>query len=431
MSPKNVKLSSASTDALLTSAIASPSPPTQLCAQLTQLTYWNVENTGDAEHPWLSACDSSGERCQLPRVCALICAYSRAEKLPLHRATQTGPFILTWTMSNDSPVLTNNSTDLPVSAGQDDSYVLLLIVLSVFAAGTLVLLSLLLLFCHRCCMRGRRYSRASDDPEKTNTTYAEDSQPTQDALSASGCHDGDSERFVSTSIIGRRVSFNESALTNRKRLLRTRTKVYSHRRRLPSLEKSPSDSSAPASSIIIYQISERRVFRDPLDWVGGLPGDPHHSVITDQRRQSSLVRRPLTHSQTIETFGNRAEAESKSSLEGDSNQALGQKSVLRFFSKLRRHASLEGVGPYFRRWKFDSSHRAASLDDKGSPKGAPSSDKELQVKQQITLKRTLLSEMIQLSLFHSHLWTALDFSLYLLSVCPIQPQHLHRQSSSG
>ncbi|CAG07725.1 unnamed protein product, partial [Tetraodon nigroviridis] len=157
-----------------------------------------------------------------------------------------------------------------------ENYVLLLVLLSVFAGGTLVLLSLLLLFCHRCCMGGRRYSRcedapatrtqvlglsafvfqtnggdslpfrASDDLEKTNTTYAEDSQPNQgrggvgthpntspgaqaglhpfppseitfhldesDALSAASCRDGESERFVSAGYTGRRVSFNESAL---------------------------------------------------------------------------------------------------------------------------------------------------------------------------------------------------------------------------
>lgn len=46
----------------------------------------------------------------------------------------------------------------------------------------------------------------------------------------------------------------------------------------------------------------------------------------------------------------------------------GQTSVLQFLSKLRRHASLEGAGPYFKRWKFDSSHRAASLDAKGLAK---------------------------------------------------------------
>uniref|UniRef100_A0A673AHA2 CACN subunit beta associated regulatory protein b n=1 Tax=Sphaeramia orbicularis TaxID=375764 RepID=A0A673AHA2_9TELE len=58
-------------------------------------------------------------------------------------------------------------------------------------------------------------------------------------------------------------------------------------------------------------------------------------------------------------------------MRGDLIPASGQTSVLHFFSKLRRHASLEGAGPYFKRWKFDSSHRAASLDAKGSPKRRP------------------------------------------------------------
>uniref|UniRef100_A0A3B1J250 CACN subunit beta associated regulatory protein n=1 Tax=Astyanax mexicanus TaxID=7994 RepID=A0A3B1J250_ASTMX len=47
--------------------------------------------------------------------------------------------------------------------------------------------------------------------------------------------------------------------------------------------------------------------------------------------------------------------------------------VLQFFTKLRRHASLEGASPYFKikRWKFDSSQRASSLDTRGSPKRRP------------------------------------------------------------
>ncbi|CAL9688814.1 unnamed protein product [Knipowitschia caucasica] len=319
-------------------------------------------------------------------------------------------------MSNDSPVLTSlteNSTDGPVSAGQADSYVLLLVVLSVFAGGTLVLLSLLLLFCHRCCMGGRRYSRASDDPEKTNTTYAEDSQPTQeitirldesDALSASSCQDGDSEQFVSAGIIGRRVSFNESALYEQEKTAQDRVRRYTltegdfhhlKKARLTHLHLPPAhcdlkiltimecdstESSTvninenPVSKVplSIYQLNERRVFGDPQGWVGGLPGDPHHSVIMEQSRQSSLLKRPAhTRSQTMETYGNKANAESEMSLESDSSQATGQKSVLKFFSKLRRHASLDGVGPYFRRWKVDSSHRAASLDDKVSPRRRP------------------------------------------------------------
>lgn len=67
----------------------------------------------------------------------------------------------------------------------------------------------------------------------------------------------------------------------------------------------------------------------------------------------------------MEAVGDRGEAESESGSRGQLTQAPGQTSVLHFFSKLRRHASLEGAGPYFRRWKFDSSHRAASLDAKG------------------------------------------------------------------
>ncbi|XP_069562255.1 voltage-dependent calcium channel beta subunit-associated regulatory protein isoform X1 [Brachyistius frenatus] len=336
-----------------------------------------------------------------------------------------GSLTLTWTMSNDLPVLTSlteNSTDVPVSAGQVENYVLLLVLLSVFAGGTLVLLSLLLLFCHRCCMGGRRYSRASDDPEKTNTTYAEDSLPTQeltirldesDALSASSCHDGESERFVSTGSTGRRVSFNESALYEQEKTTQDKGRRYSaterrytltegdfhhlKKARLTHLHLPPapcdlkiltimecdstegsniniSETAAPKLPLSIYQPTERSV----PDWMGqslsgGLPGDPHHSIILDQapRQSSSAMKSQHTRSQTMEAIGDRGETESERGQRGESTQAPGQTSVLHFFSKLRRHASLEGAGPYFRRWKFDTSHRAASLDAKGSPKRRP------------------------------------------------------------
>lgn len=321
-------------------------------------------------------------------------------------------------MSNDLPVLTSlteNSTDVPVSTGQVENYVLLLVLLSVFAGGTLVLLSLLLLFCHRCCMGGRRYSRASDDPEKTNTTYAEDSQPTQeitirldesDALSATSCHDGESERFVSTGSTGRRVSFNESALYEQEKTTQDKGRRYTltegdfhhlKKARLTHLHLPPapcdlkiltimecdstesstiniSETRPPKLPLTIYQPTERRV----PDWMGqsisgGLPGDPHHSIILDQgpMQASSAMKTQHTRSQTMEAIGDRAEAESERGMRGESTQAPGQTSVLHFFTKLRRHASLEGAGPYFRRWKFDSSHRAASLDAKGSPKRRP------------------------------------------------------------
>nr|XP_020471860.1 voltage-dependent calcium channel beta subunit-associated regulatory protein-like [Monopterus albus] len=321
-------------------------------------------------------------------------------------------------MSNDLPVLASlneNATDVPVSAGQVESYVLLLVLLSVFAGGMLVLLSLLLLFCHRCCMSGRRYSRASDDPEKTNTTYVEDSQPTQeitfrldesDALSASSCHDGESERFVSTGSTGRRVSFNESALYKQEKTTQDKGRRYTltegdfhhlKKARLTHLHLPPapcdlkiltimecdstesstiniSETAAPKLPLTIYQPTERRV----PDWMGqslsgGLPGDPHHSTVLDQghRQGSSAMKTQHTRSQTMEVIGDRGEAGSERGMRGELTQAPSQTSVLHFFSKLRRHASLEGAGPYFRRWKLDSSHRAASLDAKGSPKRRP------------------------------------------------------------
>ncbi|KAM9789506.1 voltage-dependent calcium channel beta subunit-associated regulatory protein [Neosynchiropus ocellatus] len=314
-------------------------------------------------------------------------------------------------MSNDSPVLTTlteTASDVPVSAGHVENYVLLLVLLSIFAGGTLVLLSLLLLFCHRCCMSGRRYSRASDDLEKTNTTYADDSQPTQeitirldesDALSASSCHDGESERFVSTCSTGRRVSFNESALYEKEKTTQEKGRRYTltegdfhhlKKARLTHLHLPPApcdlkiltimecdstesstvninEAPGPKLPLTIYQPADQRF----PDWVGpsqtsGLPGDPHHSIILDQSPKQTLSGMKSKRSQTMAALGDRKDADG---VRGEST--LGQTSVLHFFSKLRRHASLEGAAPYFRKWKFDGDHRAASLDAKGSPKRRP------------------------------------------------------------
>lgn len=47
-----------------------------------------------------------------------------------------------------------------------------------------------------------------------------------DALSATSCHDGESERFVSTGSTGRRVSFNESALYEQDRATQDKCRRY-------------------------------------------------------------------------------------------------------------------------------------------------------------------------------------------------------------
>ncbi|KAM6948330.1 voltage-dependent calcium channel beta subunit-associated regulatory protein [Aplochiton taeniatus] len=327
-------------------------------------------------------------------------------------------------MSNDLPILTSlteNSTDLPVSTGRVENYVLLLVLLCVFAGGTLVLLSLLLLFCHRCCVGGRRYSRASDDPEKTNTTYVEDSQPTQEitirldesdaaSTTTTSCHDGETERFLSTGSTGRRVSFNESALYEEERKNQEKGRRYTltegdfhhlKKARLTHLHLAPPPSAlkiltimecesaasstmnineppAPKPPLVIYQLPERGVPPASNIWLGqslsgGLPGDPHHSILLDQGPPQKLpVLKPQhTHTRNLEAIGDRGEGEREMKGGRGMSPPPSPTPVLQFFSKLRRHASLEGAGPYFKKWKFDSGHRAASLDAKGSPKRKP------------------------------------------------------------
>uniref|UniRef100_A0A8C2X2C8 CACN subunit beta associated regulatory protein n=1 Tax=Cyclopterus lumpus TaxID=8103 RepID=A0A8C2X2C8_CYCLU len=258
-------------------------------------------------------------------------------------------------------------------AGQVENYVLLLVLLSVFAGGTLVLLSLLLLFCHRCCMGGRRYSRW--------VTHCVGPSGNTRGLQEATCHDGESERFVSTGSTGRRVSFNESALYEQEKTTQDKGRRYTltegdfhhlKKARLTHLHLPPAPcdlkiltimecDSTESSTVNINETAAPKlpltIYKVTFPWLGGLPGDPHHSTILDQSPRQAI--------------GDRGEAESESGMRGESIQAPDQTSVLHFFSKLRRHASLEGAGPYFRKWKFDSSHRAASLDAKGSPKRRP------------------------------------------------------------
>ncbi|XP_055722615.1 uncharacterized protein LOC129813965 [Salvelinus fontinalis] len=326
-------------------------------------------------------------------------------------------------MSNDSPVLTSlteNSTEVPVSAGRVENYVILLVLLCVFAGGSLILL----LFCHRCSVGSRRYSRASDDPEKTNTTYVEDSQPTQDitirldesdALSPSSCHDEETDRFMSTCSTGRRVSFNESALYEKESKTQDKGRRYTltegdfhhlKKARLTHLPLAPPPSTLKILTIMecestessslnvnepptpklplypLYQSSERA---GPA-WLcqssgSALPGDIHHYILLDSRLSHSppILCPPTPRSRTAEAVGDGPWVRTEGGREitgmrgvrGTFPAPVHRGSVLHFFCKLRRHASLEGAGPYFRKWKFDSSHRAASLDAKGSPKKRP------------------------------------------------------------
>ncbi|NWQ83332.1 CBARP protein, partial [Columbina picui] len=306
-----------------------------------------------------------------------------------------------------------------------DGYVLLLALLSIFIGGTLVLLSGILIICRRCCEAERRHSRASDDPEKTNTTYLEDSQPAQgechggaggavvtcqrlppsatscspssvedpDCLSSSSYRDAESERFLSSSSsTARRVSFNEAALFDQGKKTQEKGRRYTltegdfhhlKNARLTHLHLPPpalkivtihecesSENSLamtprlppPKPGLAIFQVSphtwEART-KEP-SWAGGGRGCVWSPASTHSPPDPQFAAAPRS--------GKAAGAGSGSP--GEPPPAPAQGTVLQFFTRLRRHASLDGASPYFRikRWKLESTQRASSLDTRGSPK---------------------------------------------------------------
>ncbi|XP_055072827.2 voltage-dependent calcium channel beta subunit-associated regulatory protein isoform X1 [Misgurnus anguillicaudatus] len=335
-------------------------------------------------------------------------------------------------MSNDSAVwknLTEHSTDVPVSSGTQNGYVLLLVLLSIFVGGTLVLLSVLLILCRRCCEGDRRHAwfilclRASDDAEKSNTTYIEEAQPVHeitirvdesDCLSAASSHDMETERFLSTGTTGRRVSFNEAALFDHSKKTQEKGRRYTltegdfhhlknarltHLHLPPpalhiltiheceSSENSIAMTTRPVakSSLSIFQppvcsLPQTALTSRSLSPSSALPGDALNSVV-DKFCESITKTGPEPSSpclmevrggvvRTTGMMGNGREGTSASVTALSSPGGPLQGPMQQFFTKLRRHASLEGASPYLKikKWKFDSSQRASSLEMRGSPK---------------------------------------------------------------
>lgn len=71
-------------------------------------------------------------------------------------------------------------------------------------------------------------------------------------------------------------------------------------------------------------------------------------------------------------FPSQLEAGARSAKPGGPGAAAGPGEagpVLQFFTRLRRHASLDGASPYFKvkKWKLEPSQRASSLDTRGEP----------------------------------------------------------------
>ncbi|XP_045905595.1 voltage-dependent calcium channel beta subunit-associated regulatory protein [Micropterus dolomieu] len=328
-------------------------------------------------------------------------------------------------MSNESTVwniLPENSTEIPFEAkGQQDGYVLLRVILSIFLVGTLIFISLLLFAYHCCCRRGKFC--ASDDPEKNNTTYMEESQPTHeitirvdesDCLSMGSSHNQETERFLSTGTTGRRVSFNEAALFDHGKKAQEKGRRYTltegdfhhlknarltHLHIPPpalkivtihecdSAENSITMTTRPVtkSALSIFQpmlcpLPQTALTSLSISPSCALPGDALNSVVDTSFSENTI---PLSTKEpsSIEMIGAgpRGRGSSVSVGEGATagsgalpagGVAGSQGPVLQFFTKLRRHASLEGASPYFKikKWKLDSSQRASSLDTRGSPK---------------------------------------------------------------
>ncbi|XP_072338165.1 voltage-dependent calcium channel beta subunit-associated regulatory protein [Scyliorhinus torazame] len=321
-------------------------------------------------------------------------------------------------MSNDLPAwkyLTENATAIPKDPSVQDGYVLLLVLVSVFIGGTLVLLSGILIICRRCCETDRRYSRANDDPEKTNTTYLEDSQPTQEitikvddseCLSAGSYHDLETERFLSTCSTGRRVSFNEASLFDHGKKAQEKGRRYTltegdfhhlKNARLTHLHISPPSlkivtihecessennslamtTQAPPSSktnlsifqSIINPLPQTALTSHSVTPSSTLPGDTFNSSVNTTFVDANVpTPADSGESSMIESLAGSTKSGSGSAIEAVT--APSQGTVLQFFTKLRRHASLESASPYFKikKWKFETSQRALSLDTRGSPK---------------------------------------------------------------
>nr|XP_046247977.1 voltage-dependent calcium channel beta subunit-associated regulatory protein [Scatophagus argus]XP_046247978.1 voltage-dependent calcium channel beta subunit-associated regulatory protein [Scatophagus argus]XP_046247979.1 voltage-dependent calcium channel beta subunit-associated regulatory protein [Scatophagus argus]XP_046247980.1 voltage-dependent calcium channel beta subunit-associated regulatory protein [Scatophagus argus]XP_046247981.1 voltage-dependent calcium channel beta subunit-assoc len=330
-------------------------------------------------------------------------------------------------MSNESNVwniLPKNSTEIPFEAEeQQDGYMLLLVILSIFLVGTLIFAFVFLITCRRCCRGGKFCSRASDDPEKTNTTYMEESQPTHEitirvdeseCLSMASSHDQETERFLSTGTTGRRVSFNEAALFDHGKKTQEKGRRYTltegdfhhlknarltHLHIPPpalkivtihecdSAENSITMTTRPVakSALSIFQpmlcpLPQTALTSLSVNPSCALPGDALNSVV-DTTFSENTISLSTKEPSSIEMMGVGPRGRGSSVSVGeaavvgsgappDGGIAGSQGPVLQFLTKLRRHASLEGASPYFKikKWKLDSSQRASSLDTRGSPK---------------------------------------------------------------
>ncbi|XP_073743375.1 voltage-dependent calcium channel beta subunit-associated regulatory protein isoform X6 [Callorhinus ursinus] len=313
----------------------------------------------------------------------------------------------------------DNATGSPTAEPDPilDNYALLVVVMSLFVGGALVVLSGVLLLCRRCWEAHRRFNRATEEAEKTTTTYLDNgAHPAQDPDFRGEDPDGqdaETERFLSTSYTGRRVSFNEAALFEQSRKSQDKGRRYTltegdfhhlKNARLTHLHLPPlkiitihecdlgeaSTTTPPKANLAIFQPPGKALTGRSVGPSSTLPGDPYNSAVgpadfeisplaSSDSGEGTWVRAPerplpsLPHSRTELEAGTRSTkpvGPGATTGPREAGPGSGAGPVLQFFTRLRRHASLDGASPYFKvkKWKLDPSQRASSLDTRGSPK---------------------------------------------------------------
>ncbi|XP_027402418.1 voltage-dependent calcium channel beta subunit-associated regulatory protein isoform X2 [Bos indicus x Bos taurus] len=214
--------------------------------------------------------------------------------------------------------------------------------------------------------------------------------------------DTETQRFLSTSSTGRRVSFNEAALFEQSRKAQDKGRRYTltegdfhHLKNarlthlhLPPLKivtihecdsgeasatATPHSTVVPKASLAIFQPPGKALTGRSVGPSSALPGDPYNSAVGPANFGiSPSASSDSGEGSSLDTGARSAKpgVQGAAAGPGEAGPGSGAGPVLQFFTRLRRHASLDGASPYFKvkKWKLEPSQRASSLDTRGSPK---------------------------------------------------------------
>ncbi|XP_074193519.1 voltage-dependent calcium channel beta subunit-associated regulatory protein isoform X8 [Rhinolophus sinicus] len=214
--------------------------------------------------------------------------------------------------------------------------------------------------------------------------------------------DAETERFLSTSSTGRRVSFNEAALFEQSRKAQDKGRRYTltegdfhHLKNarlthlhLPPLKivtihecdsgeasaiTMPHPIATPKASLAIFQPPGKALTGRSVGPSSALPGDPYHPAAGPAAFEiSASTSSDSGEGTSLDAGARSAKPGGLGAMAGpgEAGPGSGAGPVLQFFTRLRRHASLDGASPYFKvkKWKLEPNQRASSLDTRGSPK---------------------------------------------------------------